>query len=277
MTKRILVLLDDTASSKTARQYALQLARSTNAELVGLAGVDIEYIESTMPGRGGMASYKASLESKLKEQTRAINLQVRGIFERECNANDIAFEWKSFEGEPADAISSAAVRCDLVITGHDSAFRGKINEQLSEMISKLLVACPRPIIICPDDFPSSEKIMVAYDDSPPAMRAIQIFTLLGMKSNELRHVVAINASRDEAARQAGKAASYLLLHGYQIEENPIQSAERPSRVLIDEVGRLDIGLLVMGAYGHHRLRNLLFGSTTRTLIETPPCALFLYH
>ena len=277
MTNRILILLDDTTSSKVARQYALQLARSTNAELVGLAGVDVEYIESTMPGRAGVASYKASLEATLKNQTRVINLQLRGDFERECIVNNIAFEWHSFEGEPVGAICSAAVRCDLVITGHDTAFRGKINEQLSDMITELLVLCPRPIIICPDVLSGSDQVLIAYDDSPPAMRAIQVFTLLGMKNSEPRHVMTINASYEEAARQTARVADYLHLHGYQVKENPIQSNERPSKVLMDEVGRLNIGLLVMGAYGHHRLRNLLFGSTTRALVETPPCALFLYH
>jgi nucleotide-binding universal stress UspA family protein len=277
MIKRILILLDDTTSSKVARQYALQLAKSTNAELVGLAGVDVEYIDATMPGRAGMASHKASLEAKLKNQTRIINLQLRGDFERECRVHDIAFEWHSFEGEPISAICSAAVRCDLVITGHDSAFRGKINEQLSDMITELLKLCPRPIIICPDDLCGSEQVMIAYDDSPPAMRAIQVFTLLGMKSSEPMHVMSINASHEEAARQTARVADYLLLHGYQVKENSIQSNERPSKVLMNEVSRLNIGLLVMGAYGHRRLRNLLFGSTTRTLVETPPCALFLYH
>jgi hypothetical protein len=57
MTGRILILSDDTTSSKVARQYALQLAKSTNAELVGLAGLDVEYDEATRPCWRGSAAW----------------------------------------------------------------------------------------------------------------------------------------------------------------------------------------------------------------------------
>lgn len=55
MLKRILVLLVETPSSVVARQYAFRLAQETNAELAGLAGVDLTYIEAPMPGRVGAA------------------------------------------------------------------------------------------------------------------------------------------------------------------------------------------------------------------------------
>lgn len=55
MLKRILLLLGETPSSVVARQYAFRLAQETDAELAGLAGVDLTYIEAPMPGRVGAA------------------------------------------------------------------------------------------------------------------------------------------------------------------------------------------------------------------------------
>jgi nucleotide-binding universal stress UspA family protein len=277
MFRRILVLLEDTMSSVSARQYALQLARSANAELAGLAGIDLAFIEATIPGRAGTTSYKAHLEMSLKKQARANNLQIRETFEAECGANEVRFVWQSFEGEPISAICSAAESCDLVITGYDTAFRGKISEHLPDMIESFLLLSPRPTIICPDRLSGAEEMMIAYDNSPPAMRAIQMFALLRIGIHELKHVTAISRSHDGVTTATAAVINYLTIHGYHVEENPIKSNEHPAKVLKDEVTRLSIGTLIMGAYGHNRLRNFLFGSTTKTLIEAPPCALFLYH
>ena len=52
---------------------------------------------------------------------------------------------------------------------------------------------------------------------------------------------------------------------------------RPAEVLKSEIANRKTRTLVMGAYGHRGFRERLFGSTTRALVENPPCALFLYH
>lgn len=277
MLRRILLLIDDTDSSQCARQYAVQLAKTSEAELTGLAGVDLTFIEAPKIGRAGAASYKAKMADTLKAQTRDINLRFANILETECKSNGISFELQSFEGDPISTICAAAARCDLLITGHDTAFRGIISEQLSDMISKFVQLSPRPTIVCPDKSSDAEEIMIAYDDSPTAMRAVQMFVLLGVGLNKLKYVTTISRSRQEAVRQAAKVANYLLAHGHKVRENPIETRKGAAKVLNDEVSRLGIGTLVMGAYAHNRVRRFLFGSTTSALIKAPPCKLFLVH
>ena len=53
MLKRILVLLGETAASVNARDYAFRLAHKTGAELAGLAGIDLSFIEAPLPGAIG--------------------------------------------------------------------------------------------------------------------------------------------------------------------------------------------------------------------------------
>jgi nucleotide-binding universal stress UspA family protein len=71
--------------------------------------------------------------------------------------------------------------------------------------------------------------------------------------------------------------NYLRGHGYEVDANPVASRVHPAEVLRIEIADQKIGTLVMGAYGHRGLRELMLGSTTSTLIENPPCALFVYH
>jgi nucleotide-binding universal stress UspA family protein len=66
-------------------------------------------------------------------------------------------------------------------------------------------------------------------------------------------------------------------HGYQIEKHPIMSDANPAKAVNKEIPDRNIRTIVMGAYGQRGFRQLLFGFTTRALLEDPPCALFVYH
>lgn len=277
MLKRILVLLGETSSSASARQYAFRLAQTTKAEVAGLAGVDLTYIDAPMPGAIGTTAYKVRLEEQLKKQADDARQRLHDIFELECRAQRVPFEWLSFNGDPIGEILLAAEIRDLVITGHDTTFRGKAHEQLSEILAKLLLMTPRPVIICPDEISTAAEILIAYDGSVAAMRAVQMFALLGVGQGKRLHVTSIDASQELAGRRADAAATYLRSHGYEIEANPIASRVRPAAVLSNEIADRKIGTIVMGAYGHRGFRKFLFGSTTSALVENPPCALFAYH
>jgi nucleotide-binding universal stress UspA family protein len=277
MLKRILVLLGETSASASARQYAFRLAQRTESDMAGLAGIDLTYIEAPMPGGIGTSAYKFRLEEQLKKQATDVRRRLHDKFELECRNHNLPFEWLSFEGDPIETLYLATETRDLVITGHDTAFCGNVHEQLSELLAKLLLITPRPVIICPDDLSADDEILIAYDGSVPAMRAVQIFTLLGIGQGKRIHVTSVDASQELAARRTAGAASYLRNHGYEVDTSPIASRVHPAEVLNIEIADRKIGTLVMGAYGHRGFREVLFGSTTSALVESPPCALFVYH
>ena len=277
MLKRILLLLGETPSSVSARAYAFRLARETNANLAGLAGIDLTFIEAPMLGGIGTDAYKFRLEEQLKKQAQDARRRVHEAYERECNSHCVPFDWLSFGGDPIATLQLASEIRDLVITGHDTAFYGNILEQLSETVAQLLLTTPRPVIVCGDEAVAGRDILIAYDGSVPAMRAIQIFVLLGLEREQRVYITSIDVDKELSVRRAGAAANYLRSHGYDAEEIPVSSRIQAAKVLGLEVADRKIGTLVMGAYGHRGLREALFGSTTNKLVENPPCALFIYH
>jgi hypothetical protein len=121
----------------------------------------------------GTISYKTRLEEQLKKQAEDVRVRMHEIFERECKDRNVSFEWLSFDGDPIEAMYLAMETRDLVITGHDTTFRGNLREQLSEILEKLLIQTPRPVIICADDIPGIDESLIAYDGSVPAMRAFR--------------------------------------------------------------------------------------------------------
>lgn len=277
MLKRILLLVADTASSTTARDYAFDLAKRYGAEVAGLAGIDLSSTEVRMRGGVGVATFRAQLEEELKAQAAEARLRLREAFEQQCRDADVPCKWLSFEGDTVETLHLAAEARDLLISGRDTAFRGQIFESATDTLSKLLTLSPRPVVICPDERSESDDILVAYDGSVPAMRAIQMFALLGLGAGRRVRVTSIDEDRDAAARRASAAASYLRIHGMEVSADPIASGVHPSEVLRIEITQRKIGTLVMGAYGRRGFRELLFGSTTSRIVEKPPCAVFLYH
>ena len=277
MLRKILTLLDETPSSISAQRYTVDLALSTNAEVTGIGGVDLPYVEKLMPGRTGAAAYKANLEAKLRSQANDVRQRMQDAFASECRRNNVAFESLSFEGDPLEAVISAAQSSDLVIAGHDTAFRGGVREQISEVLGKLLLMTPRPLIITADELAPTKDTMVAYDGSVPSMRAVQIFALFGVGLGQSIQVLSIDSRPELAAQRVATAAEYLRIHGYRTEACPIASEARPSETLSHEIKSRKIRTLVMGTYGHRGIREFVFGTTTRALVENPPCALFVYH
>jgi hypothetical protein len=93
-----------------------------------------------------------------------------------------------------------------VVTGHDTAFRGNIREQLSDTLGTLLHLTPRPIVICPDELSKQNDIRIAHDGSVPAMRAVQMFALLGIGQSRRIQVASVGKNLELAARRARGAA-----------------------------------------------------------------------
>lgn len=277
MLKRILVLLGETRASVVARQYAFRLARAEHTQLVGIAGIDVEYIETPMLGGIGMSAYKAHMEQELRAQAKETCQRLRLIYENECKANGVRFDWLDFDGDPVRALQLAAESSDAVVMGHDTAFRGKVQDRLPDMLVELSGTTPRPLIVCGDDDHEGGDVMVAYDGSLPAMRAVQLFALLGIRTKCRVRLIAIGNDKSSVEHLPGAAATYLSDRGYETEVIPVVTRRNPADVLKSEVLNHKISTLVMGVYGHTGLRERLFGSTTTRLLEAPPCALFVYH
>ena len=277
MLNRVILLLGDTPASVVARQYAFRLIRAEGAEIAGLCGVDLAFIQAPMLGGIGTTAWKVHMEEALKAQAATSRSRLHEAYEKECLANQVPCEWLEFEGDPTQALLRAAESADLLISGHDTAFHGNIREFLPEMIANVLWTAPRPVIVTADADHGDAAVMIAYDGSLPAVRAVQLFALLGIWSRHRMHLVTVQADKAEADGIAQGALRYLRLRGCNVDLIAVATRASPAEVLRIEVADRGIGTLVIGAYGHRGLRERMLGSVTTRLLQEPPCALFVYH
>lgn len=276
MMRNLLLLLGESPAGAVANAYARGLARRGDVSLTALAGIVLSYIEAPMLGTIGGAAYHARMESGLQTEAERASNTLTEAFARDCAREGIPAAQLAFKGDPFDQVTAASALCDLIVAGHDVTFRGTGSERNSDTLSQLLHAAPRPVLVCPDVAPAGGDVLVAYDGSLPAMRALQLFVLLGCWADRRITVVSVDTQSETAERLATDAQTYLSRHGYAVSTRPITSGAHPSEVIDSHV--VDgFELLVMGAYGRRGLKEFIFGSTTQTVVGLPKTCIFLYH
>jgi nucleotide-binding universal stress UspA family protein len=139
----------------------------------------------------------------------------------------------------------------------------------------------RPSIVLPPGFtgPAAlETVIIAWDDSRAAARAISDAMPILEKARQVRILTAVG-EKPIASRQPGmELGRHLALHGIKSVIDEIDAAGRAiGDVFRDQVSLHRADLLVMGAYGHSRLREFVLGGATRSMLTRPPTALFLSH
>jgi nucleotide-binding universal stress UspA family protein len=121
-------------------------------------------------------------------------------------------------------------------------------------------------------------VAVAWDFSRAAARAVSDAMPLLEKANKVRIVTVLNEKRLDSKHSAEELAKNLSRHGVEIVLDRVDAKGRPiGGVLEAYVASHELDLLVMGAYGHSRLREFVLGGATDSLLSKPPLPILFSH
>jgi nucleotide-binding universal stress UspA family protein len=277
MLRSILLALDDTEGAIAARDYALALARHTGAALTAAVIMDRPGLTNTHEAvPPGAAAFKERRDAALVRQAEAAAAEaVAGLHQA---ADGLPFALVTLDSAPVEALLAAAGGHDMLIVGRDSTLgREEAEDGLSPTIEALLHDRTRPLLVVPPGarFDPAASALVAYDGSPGAMRAVQLFALLGLGRYGAT-VLSVAEDEEKAAALAGTAAGFLQRHEVPAKALPVIGTH-PVEALLAEAAAMPAGVLVMGAYEHMGLRALFTGSATKHLLRRAPCAIFAAH
>ena len=275
MLRSALVALDGSAYSETATALAIDWAGRYGARLVGLGVLDAPSIRGAEPVPLGAGAYKqARDQARLADAHRRV-VDFLTAFRARSEAAGIAVELLEDIGDPADRILREAHRCDLVILARETHFHFETQEQPDDTLARVLRGSPRPVVTVSRELPEGQGVLVAYGGGREAARTLQTFQLLGLAAGEAIEVVSIHRDGAEAEALAHLAGEYLTAHGAQHRLRAIASAAPPADVLLEEIRRVRPHLLVMGAHGHHPVRDLFGSSITRAVLRACPVPAFI--
>lgn len=288
MLRSLLVALDGSETSIDAMELAFTLALRFNATVEGLGIVNSEYIQRPEPVPLGAVNLKFALDlSKLKTARERIAEVVRHFESRAKETGVRSCNAIAEEGRPAALVGRMALRHDLIVVGRDSMFDedGELYD-LPMALDRIVRTEPRPVMIVPKQDVAArgsfagETPLIAFDGSPASSRALHMFALLGFAEGRDCHVVTIGSVKGEAATTAaGHAGKVLQNHGARSVRSIGLDADKsgnPAQMITVTAKAIGADVLVLGAYGRRGIVEI-FGSCTRSLLNSCPLPLFLHH
>lgn len=276
--KDLLVVVDDTPAAAARVDVAAQLAVRHDAHVTGLyviVGATIPaYVEAELP------------EAVRQEQRRLLEEQAESaaaLFDERMRRFGLSdrSEWRVARGNPADAVAVHGRYADLVVVGQLDPRRDR--DLPAVLPQDLVFDCGRPLLVVPyaGSFPTvGERVLVGWNASREAARAVgDAMPFLATASRVI--VMAVNPRNGAAGlgdEPGADIARHLSRHGCRVEAAHISTEQiEPGDTVLNAISDESCDLVVMGAYGRSRLRELVLGGMTRYMLQHMTVPVLMSH
>lgn len=276
--RTVLSVLRNENEAKRVLPVAIGLARKFNAHLVAAHAEPSPIAYSTPEGFPDTDFIEKSVRES-EERTEKLRTHV----EKACSAEGIKPEWMSsvtFGGDSATAALPIALNSDLIIVGqtdYSDMTAGYAN------VEALLFESGRPVLFVPfagEKSVDTNHAVIAWNGSRESARAVfDAMPLLKAAGKVDLLLIDARANSEQDIDTAGSdIAEALERHDVKVTIHNVRSNKMPvADVIVNFVSEQGAGLLVMGAYSHSRLREFIFGGTTRTVLNTMPTLTLMAH
>jgi nucleotide-binding universal stress UspA family protein len=274
--KDILVHVDNSRACPLRLGAALQLAEEQGAHLVGLYVLQRLEIPTYLEAEVGIDVLEMQREVI---HTRA--RQAEELFRSTSERAGIAAEWRSVDGNLLNSLLLHGRYADLLIVGQgDASDPLSISAGLSD---RYALEAGRPVLVIPAIGARQtigKRVLVAWNASREATRSLHD-ALPFLERAEKVAVVSVRPPRGEMGNGELPGADiclHLARHGVTVEAQYLEARDiGVDDLLLSRAVDENIDLIVMGAYGHSRFRELVLGGTTRYMLRHMTVPLLLSH
>ncbi|MFB9241835.1 universal stress protein [Massilia antarctica] len=278
MYKTIVVHVDASARLAARVEAAARLAIANDAHLVGVAPTGLSAFMFPLSAMdAGMPPIAFPIEEIRAEAERSLDL-FDGYARR---AGVDAPERLLVDEEIGAGLCLRARYADLLVIGAplDGA-PGPLGHH--DVSGYVLLNCARPVLVVPAAGtigPIGQRVTVAWNGSVEAVRAVTSALALLQGAAQVDLVVAGKNDRpDLHGEQPGAdIALYLARHGVKVDVSVIQGGDDDGEALLSFAAEKGSDLIVMGAFGHSRVREFVLGGATRTALRSSPIPLWMAH
>ena len=275
MIKDIVVNLG-LGANDPAGDYAVSMGEAFGAHVLGVA---VSY-EPVIPGTvmGGIPP--EIIESQRAESNKKARAAI-ARFEQAAKRAGISMETRTISASisgAADQIGHIGRRFDLIVVGQP----GRKNSLPDEVIDEgVLFESGRPVIFVPfiqKGGMKLDRIMVCWDGSRAATRAIADAIPLLKKAKQVEVVIISDKPNKKDEVPGADLGQHLARHGLKVDVKRITSPDIdvPSTIL-SYAADSSADMIVMGGYGHSRLREFVLGGATRGLLESMTVPVLMSH
>lgn len=284
----VLAFTSGGAHSESAVKTALSIGRAHDSY------VEIMHVEmsveaaSPMIGEGFSGAAVEQILRTTEADLARRAATARRLYEHECVdsgmiiAKDMAHAkpgqfaagWRHVKGDEGSELAKRGRLFDLIVLARPSEEEGGVE---ASRIEAALLETGRPVLLTSAAAPqfTGTSVMVAWDGSRGATRASSAALPFLARA---RNVTVVSVAENGTGPDPAALAQHLALHGIRADAHSVNAGNRKlGKVLLDEAARMRADVLVMGAYGHSPLRELVFGGATRDVLSKANIPVMFAH
>ena len=267
----VMVSLDPGPKTPARLSLAQSLSEWFGAQLIGVASREV--LTTQLYGRGAYINEQIveAASASLAEELKQVECDFYCATTGHPNA-----QFRSARTDTTDFLINQASASDLVVLNRYS------DETLQDWSCQiepgaLILHLGRPVLIAPPFTVTADmrRIVIAWKDTREARRAVWDSLPFLRRAKE---VLIVAVGYEEALKSINRVADYLAQHGIphtQRLHTPARTSVAGEIISVAQSEGAD--LIIAGAYGHSRMREVIFGSVTRDLLETAPVCCMMSH
>lgn len=269
--KDIIVHQSDSDGSNRSLGAAIGLAKANDAHLSGVYVLNYPpvptFVQADVPPELIQQGYQ-SIRQAAEDRRKA--------FETAVQREGVRGEFRLMEGDPVEAVALCARYSDIVVAVQPDPDHPDVGDRVPEGV---VMAAGRPVLMVPyagSTKTDAKRVMIAWNGTREATRAVHD-AMPFLQGAESVLVYGVNPESDDHIA-GSDLALHLSRHGVNAQPKHIVAPDiAVADALLSAISDHSIDLLVMGAYGHSRLRELVLGGATREVFQSMTCPVLLSH
>jgi nucleotide-binding universal stress UspA family protein len=273
--EKIVALVDGSIYSASVCDHAAWISQRTGApvELLHVLGRREAPEKADLSGaialgaRTALMEELAALDAQraklINHRGRAILDDARAILDR-AGVTEITTRLR--QGDVVETITEVEKDARVIMVGKRGEAADFAKGHLGSNLERIIRASQKPVFVASRAFKPIQKVLVAYDCGTSAMKAVDHIARSPMFAGLSVHVVTVGTATEVAKKGLDDAKAMLRAAGLDADVSILPGL--PEMALAKLVDDAQFDLLVMGAYGHSRIRSLIIGSTTTAMIRS---------
>lgn len=282
---KLLAVIDGSVYSASVCEHAAWIAEHTPSDVdvvhvLGRRNVSTE--PSNLSGSIGLGA-RSSLLSELAEldaqKAKLAQKRGRAILEdaeallRQRGVSSVSTKLRN--GEIVETVQALEDDVSLIVIGKRGEAADFDSGHLGSNIERVVRSTRLPVLVASRSFKPIKKVLVAFDGGPSSLKAIEYFATQKQYNSLECLVLSVGTGSTEQQRQLEGAVATLKSGGFNATGEIV--AGHTEMAIASKVEQANIDLLLMGAYGHSRIRNLIIGSTTTEMIRSCKVPVLLFR
>lgn len=283
--KKLIALVDGSVYAHSVCDHAAWIAQKTGAQVellhvigrrqTGPAKTNLSG-NITLGARTALLKELSELDAQRAQLSQKIGRAILDDATRHIESKGVEQVTARLRiGDLVETVAEQEAEADLVMIGKRGEAADFAKLHLGSNLERIARSSTRPVFVAARAFRPVQRFMIAYDGGTSAMKAVDHVARSPLFAGLECVLLMVGADNEENRKRLDNAKATLEAGSFDVEARILPG--QPEAVIATAIETQGVDLLVMGAYGHSRIRSLIIGSTTSEMIRSCKVPVILFR